>query len=98
MENTWTKINDDVPFYMEDICRNHNLVCVKISDLQTALVGKDFAIVIGIDRFYAEVSYWHKQGRRIKEYACGNYFAERYDANDRVCLLEEEGENWQYRT
>lgn len=91
MENIWTKINDDIPLYMENICKKYKLVCTKISPLKTALVGKKFALIIAIDRFDATVSYLHMNDEDVKVYLCDNYFAEKYDANDRVNLLNGEG-------
>lgn len=87
MENIWTKINNDIPLYMEDICKNYKLFCIKISPLKTALIGKRFALIIAIDRFYATVSYLSTEEKTIKVYSCDNYFAEKYDDNDRINLL-----------
>jgi len=98
MENIWSKINDDIPLYMENICKKYKLVCVKISPIKTALVGKDFALIIAIDRFYAVVSYLqHMYGKDIKVYLCDSYFAEKYDAKDRVNLLSGEGAEYMVR-
>lgn len=91
MENVWVKINNDVPKYMKDVCDKYNLFCVKVSSLKTALVGEKFALVIAIDRFYATVSYLYMEGKNIKKYSCGNYFAEKYDNDDRINLLAGEG-------
>lgn len=91
MENIWVKINDDVPLYMENVCKKYKLVCTKISTLKTALVGEKFALIIAINRFDATVSYLYMNGKDVKIYLCDNYFAERYDANDRVNLLNGEG-------
>lgn len=93
MENIWTKINDDIPLYMKNVCKKYKLVCIKISPLKTALVGERFALIIAIDRFDATVSYLHMNGKEVKVYSCDNYFAEKYDANDRVNLLNGEGQN-----
>ena len=51
MDNLWTNINDNIPMYMNKICKEYNLVCVKISPLKTAMIGDEFAIMIAIDRF-----------------------------------------------
>lgn len=91
MENIWSKINDDVPLYMGRICENYKLFCVKISSIETALVGKKYALIIGIDRFYVTVSYLYMDDKEIKVYSCGNYFAEKYDAGDRINLLNGKG-------
>lgn len=91
MENLWTKINDDVPMYMKKICEKYHLVCVKISSIKTALVGKKFALIIAIDRFDASVYYLHMEGKEIKIYFCDFYFGQKYDADDRGNLLEGKG-------
>ena len=91
MENIWTKINDDIPLYMKNICKRYKLFCIKISPLKTALIGKRFALIIAIDRFYATVSYLYMEEKKIKVYSCDNYFAEKYDDNDRINLLDGEG-------
>ncbi|MBD5541507.1 MAG: hypothetical protein HDR00_10035 [Lachnospiraceae bacterium] len=91
MENIWTKINDDIPLYMGNICEKYKLLCIKISPLKTALVGKKFALIVAIDRFDAKVSYLCINGKEIRVYLCDNYFAEKYDENDRVNLLSGEG-------
>lgn len=91
MENIWTKINDDVPLYMENVCKKYKLVCIKISPLKTALVGKKFTLIIAIGRFDATVSYLYMDGKKIRVYLCDSYFAEKYDADDRVNLLNGEG-------
>ena len=39
MDNLWTNINDNIPMYMSKICKEYNLVCVKISPLKTAMIG-----------------------------------------------------------
>ncbi|MBQ7065581.1 MAG: hypothetical protein IJN92_02060 [Lachnospiraceae bacterium] len=89
MENIWTKINDDLPLYMKYICDKYELVCTKISPLKTALIGKGFALIIAIDRFDAKVIYFYKENNEEKVFLCDNYFAEKYDSNDRINLLEE---------
>ena len=90
MNNIWTRINDDVAMYMKSICEKYKLVCIKISPLKTALVGEGFALIITIDRFDATVSYLHNDSE-LQVYLCDNYFAEKYDANDRINLLNGEG-------
>ena len=46
MDNLWTNINDHIPMYMNIICKEYNLVCVKISPLKTAMIGDEFAIIM----------------------------------------------------
>lgn len=91
MKNIWIKINEDLPIYMQHICIKYGLTCTKISLLKTALVGNGFALIIEIDRFDAKVSYLYKEKNRVNVFLCDNYFAERYDSDDRINLLEEEG-------
>lgn len=90
-DNLWTKINDDIPIYMEKLCYKHNLKCVKVSDLTTAMVGGDFSILIGVDRFDIELDYLYKKGDKIIKHPCGNYFAQAHDSKDREDLLSGEG-------
>lgn len=91
MENIWTKINNDTPQYMKLICENYNLFCMKISPLKTALVGKNYALIIAIDRFDVDVSYWNRRDGKNELYFCNNFFAEKYNAEDRKNLLEGNG-------
>ena len=64
VDNLWTNINDNIPMYMNEICKEHKLECVKISPLKTAMVGEGVAIMIAIDRFDIEIyffgSFLHK--------------------------------------
>lgn len=90
-QDIWTKINDDIPLYTKDICEKYKLFCTKISSIRTALIGKKFALIVGVDRFYATIGYLYMDGSKINVYSCGNYFAEKYDANDRINLLNGEG-------
>jgi hypothetical protein len=87
MENNWTKINDDISKYMDKINEQYKMKYVKISQLKTAIIGKGFALIIAIDRFDASVSYLSKSDDKIMILLCDNYFAERYDENDRNGLL-----------
>lgn len=91
MDNLWTKINDEIPIYMAKLCYEHNLKCVKVSDIKTAIVGKDFSILIAIDRFDIELYYLYKNGDNIIKHPCGSYFAQAYDSKDREDLLNGEG-------
>lgn len=91
MDNLWTKINDDIPMYMRELCKEHNLKCVKVSPLETAMVGDEFAILIAVDRFDIEIYYVYKKGSNIIKHPCGSYFAQAYDDKDRENLLSGEG-------
>jgi hypothetical protein len=91
VDNLWENINDDVPMYMLELCKEHNLKCVKISSIKTAMVGDKFAIIIAIDRFDIEIYYLYKKGKDIIKHPCGSFFAQAYDSRDRENLLSEEG-------
>ena len=91
MDNLWTNINDNIPMYMNKICNEYNLVCVKISPLKTAMIGDEFAIMIAIDRFDIEIYYLYKKNSDIGKYPCGSFFAQAYDSQDREDLLSGEG-------
>ena len=91
MDNLWTNINDHIPMYMNKICKEYNLVCVKISPLKTAMIGDEFAIMIAIDRFDIEIYYLYKRDPDMGKYHCGSFFAQAYDSQDREDLLSGEG-------
>lgn len=91
MDNLWTNINDNIPMYMNEICKKHKLECVKISPLKTAMVGDGFAIMIAIDRFDIEIYYLYQNDRDMVKYICGSFFAQAYDSQDRENLLSGEG-------
>ena len=54
MENIWTEINNEVPKYMETICRKYDMKCEKVGDLSTMMYNNKCCLVIEIDRFYAD--------------------------------------------
>lgn len=89
--NIWEKANEDIPYYMKKICDAYGLRCIKISPLKTAVVGEKYALIIAVDRFDAKVSYLDIDKEKRTLYLCDNYFAEKYDADDRVGLLDGEG-------
>ncbi len=91
MDNLWANINDDVPMYMSELCKKHNLKCVKVSTIKTALVGDKFAIIIAIDRFDIEIYYLYKVGNNTVKHPCGSFFAQAYDNEDRENLISGEG-------
>ena len=91
MDNLWTNINDHIPMYMNKICKEYNLVCVKISPLKTAMIGDEFAIMIAIDRFDIEIYYLYKRDPDMGKYPCGSFFAQACDSQDREDLLSGEG-------
>ena len=91
MDNLWTNINDNVPRYMNEICKKYNLECVKVSSLKTGMIGNNFAIMIAIDRFDIEIYYLYKIGKDIVKCPCGSFFAQAYDSQDRENLLSGEG-------
>lgn len=91
MDNLWTHINDDIPRYMRELCKEHNLKCVKVSVIKTAMVGDKFAIIIAIDRFDIEIYYLYKKGKDIVKHPCGSFFAQAYDSKDRENLIRGEG-------
>ena len=91
MDNLWTNINDNIPMYMNEICKEHKLECVKVSPLKTAMIGDEFAIMIAIDRFDIEIYYLYKKDRDKVKYQWGSFFAQAYDSHDRENLLRGEG-------
>lgn len=91
MGDLWERINDDMPLYLESICKKYKLTCMKVSPINTAVIGKKFALIFGIDRFDLGVYYLYMDGRELKAYSCRNYFAKKYDENDCVNLRRQEG-------
>lgn len=87
MESIWTKINDNIPQYMDNICKKYKMKTVKISRLKTAIIGRDFALVLFIDRFDVDISYLYRENEKLVALLCDNYFAEKYDKQDRINLL-----------
>ena len=73
VDNLWTNINDNIPMYMNEICKEHKLECVKVSPLKTAMIGDEFAIMIAIDRFDIEIYYLYKKDRDKVKYPCGSF-------------------------
>ena len=92
MESIWTKINENMEVYLKDIIKCYNMKVVKISPLKTAMVKSDFALVISVDRFSADVSYLmrDKEDNKLKLLLCGNFFAEKFSSEDRKNLLKED--------
>lgn len=91
MENIWTRINDETPMYMSEICKEYKLVSIKLSPLKTALIATSYAIIIEVDRFEIDLIYVQKKGDDLLAYRCGNYLARRFDEKDRINLLEGTG-------
>ena len=88
----WTKLNDEVPVHFRNIIDEFSLNIVKISNIETALVGKNYVILISIDRFYVEIDYISRNSdNKLEKYKCSNFFAEKYDETDRTNLLEGKG-------
>ena len=83
------KINNMVPSYFEKIITQYDFQSVKISEVTTALYKNNFALVIGIDRFNADLTYVYRdKDNRIIELFCDGFFAERYYDPDRKPLSE----------
>lgn len=91
MDSLWANVNDDVPMYMMELCKEHDLKCVKVSPIKTAIAGDKFTIIIAIDRFDIEIYYLYRKGKDIVKHPCGSFFAQAYDSKDRENLLSGEG-------
>lgn len=87
MSDIFTRMNDEVPKYMETICKKYKMKCQKISDLETAMYNEKSCLLIVIDRFDAGVEVVVREDGMTKEYPCWNYFALKFDAADRVGLI-----------
>lgn len=89
MDNIWTKINCEVPQYFHTLAEKYSMKFVKVTPLKTAIVAEKFILLISIDRFSVDVDYiMRDKTNEIVIYSCGNFFAERYDSNDRINLVE----------
>ena len=51
MKDIWTNINDNISIYLKKINEQHKISYVKLSSIQTALIGNNFALILSIDRF-----------------------------------------------
>lgn len=92
MDNLWTELNKQIPIFLKIIIDEFQLKVIEITEIETALIGSNYAILISIDRFYAEVDYVNRNSaNELKKYRCSSFFAEKYDEKDRVNLLEEHG-------
>lgn len=88
MKNIWTELNNNVSKHMEKVIHCYSLKCVKIGELNSALVGKGFAIIISIDRFYVTISYLTKCDNQYVLFQCNNYLREKFDSKDRAGLID----------
>lgn len=54
------------------------------------MVKSEFALIISVDRFSADVSYLirEKEDNNLKLLPCGNFFAEKFTSEDRRNLLQ----------
>ena len=92
MKDMWEKINDNIKIYLKEIIDKYNMKVAKINNLATALISKNFALVITLDRFDANVSYvLRAKNNELVILLCDNYFAERYDKDDRKNLIAGDG-------
>lgn len=92
MENLWKELNKQIPNYFNNIIDEFMMKVLVLSDIETALVGENYALIISIDRFYVDVDYVNKNLlKNKKRYKCSSFFATKYDKKDRVELLDEIG-------
>lgn len=89
MENIWTKINTSIESHFKDIIEGYNMKAVKIGPLKTALIKDNFALIISIDRFSADISYIIRgEDGKLNLLQCGNFFSEKFTSKDRKKLLK----------
>lgn len=92
MNNLWADLNKDIPKYFHHLAEKFSIQFVKISNLKTALISERYAIVVAIDRFDVDIQYIFRDEKgELVVLGCGNYFAERYDENDRTNLVNGNG-------
>ena len=88
MKNVWTEVNDAVPKYLSEVAQMHSLKFVKLDPIETALVGKHFALTIFIDRFHVIIGYITRDDSgELIVYCSDNYFSEKFDASDRKEII-----------
>ncbi|MBC2196137.1 hypothetical protein [Listeria booriae] len=88
MKDLWKDLNGRIPEYFKSIITKYSLKVIKISRLETALVSDSYVLIIEIDRFNADITYITRDERnKLVKYNCNNFFAEKYDEDDRHHLL-----------
>ena len=68
MDNLWSRMNEEVPIYMHDIIEKYSMSSIKLSSAKTALICKNYCLIISIDRFEATISYLYKKMMSILFY------------------------------
>ena len=91
MGDIWENINNDMPKHMNKIYEKYNLKFVKLSHVRTAMLGDDFAIVIGIGRFDAAIWYVYREKERLVVLDFDRYITNKYDSEDRKGLIDGKG-------
>lgn len=89
MNNIWTEINEEVPYYMRKVCEKYNMKCEKLTSLESVLFNKKCCLIIQINRFETDMLYLHKEREKISAFQCGSYLALRYDDDDRKGLIND---------
>ena len=88
MANVWEEINDMVPIYLSEMAEKYGLRFVKIDSIETALVGKNFALTVFIDKFHVIIGYITRDdSEELIVYEIHNYFCEKFDENDRKEII-----------
>lgn len=89
MKDLWEELNNEIPNYFDSISKEFSLDCVKINRLKTALVNNNFALIVGIDRFYIVIDYVYRdENNNLIKLNCDSFFSEKYDDSDRKELLD----------
>lgn len=89
MKDLWEELNDDIPFYFNELAKEYFLKFVRIHATETALVTNKFALLIALDRFTISIDYVFRQdNRELLKYTCDSFLAEKYDDNDRKELKQ----------
>lgn len=89
MNNIWTEINEEIPYYMRKVCEKYNMKCEKLTSLESVLFNKKCCLIIQIDRFEIDMLYLHKEREKISAFQCASYLALRYDDNDRKGIIND---------
>jgi len=84
MKDLWEELNDDIPFYFNELAKEYSLKFVRVHATETALATSKFALLIALDRFTVRIDYVFRQDNgELLKYACDSFLAEKYDDNDR---------------
>jgi len=95
MENVWTKINNDIPIYMSEVCKKYNMTCEKLTDLDTVMYNDKCCLIFQVGKFDVRILYVFEENKKLFKYYCDAYLSMRFDTEDRkgVISIEKAGDS-----